>query len=96
MYVYRVGAWSLSGGLHKEIDHYGINNHGNTRMRNVVNPQAQLLSSVLVMLPMIASFHAEVCSSGHLQGDMPIQSTTRIPVYMPGAGIEIRQICSDS
>jgi hypothetical protein len=43
---------------------------------------------------MIASFHEEVCSSGHLQGDMPIQSTTRILVYMRGAGNETRPISS--
>jgi hypothetical protein len=48
------------------------------------------------MVPMIASFHEEVCSSGHLQGDMPIQSTTRIPVYMRGAGSETRLISSGS
>jgi hypothetical protein len=44
------------------------------------------------MVPMIASFHEEACSNGHLRGDMPIQSTTRIPVYMRGAGSETRQI----
>jgi hypothetical protein len=40
---------------------------------------------------MIASFHEEVCSSGHLQGDTPIQSTTRILVHMRDAGSETRQ-----
>jgi hypothetical protein len=44
------------------------------------------------MVPMIASFHEEACSNGHLQGDMPIQSTTRIPVHMRGAGSETCQI----
>jgi hypothetical protein len=60
-------------------------------MRNIhcTNPQAQHRSSVLVMVP-IASFHEEACSNGHLQGDMRIQSTTRIPVYMRGAGSETR------
>jgi hypothetical protein len=46
------------------------------------------------MVPMIASFHEEVCSSGHLRGDMPIQSTTHILVYRRGAGIEIRPLSS--
>lgn len=56
------------------------------------NPQGQHRSSVLFMVPMIASFHEEACSNGRLQGDMPIQSTTGIPVYMRGAGSETRQI----
>jgi hypothetical protein len=42
------------------------------------------------MVPMIASFHEEACRNGHLQGDMPLQSTTRIPVYMQGAGKPIQ------